>query len=391
MSRLLITANSPGEMAGWVKPILAAWRERTTDPVDILLLPCTFATGQEERVARSLTGVDRVYRPSEYLKLLWSSGRDYSDGHLLHLGGDLMYSAFLSWRWGISTWSYLWARPWWNSAFKGYFTKNDWGVNWLKKRKVPAHQIHLTGDLVLDAVRQEVDEPGLEREPQISYLPGSRKEELASLTPFFLSVHKRLQEFQPNTRGVLHVSPFIPREQVDRLLQEPPHPKVGGLQGTLEGDRLTGDGVELLVSREENLLHLSRSELALSIPGTKTAEAGYLRTPVMTLLPLNRPEELPSIGLVGLLDYLPGGKKLKGRLLLRLKGKLGLLAHPNILAGRQLLPELVEVMEEEWLSQQVGPILLEKKKLQEVSDTLRSLYSWQPQPARALVEVMLNS
>lgn len=391
MSRLLITANSPGEMAGWVKPILSAWREQTADPVDILLLPCTFATGQEERVARSLVGVDRVYRPSDYFKLLWSGGKDYSDGHLLHLGGDLMYSAFLSWRWGISAWSYLWARPWWNSAFEGYFTKDEWGVDWLKKRKVPDHQIHLTGDLVLDAVRQEVEEPGPQREAQISYLPGSRREELATLTPFFLGVHKRLQGFQPATQGVLHVSPFIPREQIDRLLQKPPHPKVGGLQGRLEGDRLVGDGVELLISREQNLAHLSRSELALSIPGTKTAEAGYLRTPLVTLLPLNRPEELPSIGLVGLLDYLPGGKKLKGRLLLRLKDKLGLLAHPNIIAGRQLLPELVEVMEEKWLSQQVGPILQDKKKLREVSDTLRSLYSWQPQPARTLVEVMLSS
>jgi hypothetical protein len=59
--RLLLTANSPGEMAGWVRPLVKAWRAREVGPADLLLLPCTFATGQEERVARELEGIDRVY------------------------------------------------------------------------------------------------------------------------------------------------------------------------------------------------------------------------------------------------------------------------------------------------------------------------------------------
>ena len=96
MSRLLITANSPGEMAGWVRPILHQWHRLGLGPADILLLPCSFATGQEERVARTLPGVDHVYRPGDYFKLLLSEGRRYQGGTLLHLGGDLMYSAFLS-------------------------------------------------------------------------------------------------------------------------------------------------------------------------------------------------------------------------------------------------------------------------------------------------------
>lgn len=386
--RLLLTANSPGEIAGWVRPILNAWRARGLGPVDILLLPCTFATGQEERVALSLDGVERVYRPSQYLSLLWSKGRDYRDGHLLHLGGDLMYSAFLSWRWGISSWSYMWARPWWDSAFRGYFTKNDWGVNWLKKRRVPDHKIHLTGDLVLDSVRLQVTRPSQERLQQISYLPGSRPQELASLTPLFLEVHRRLQEENPGLRGVLHLSPFLPREQVESLLQQPPDPKVGGIGGRLEGRKLLAGGVELELAAEDGLLRLSQSELAVSIPGTKTAEAGYLRTPVVTIVPLNRPEHLPSIGLLGLLDFLPGGRYLKGRLLLRLRDTVGLLGHPNILAQEALLPEYLEVMNAEWLAGRLAPLLADKKKLREVSTTLRSLYSWDARPAEDLVEII---
>lgn len=392
MRRLLITANSPGEMAGWVKPILAVWGELNLGPADILLLPCSFATGEEERVARSLNGVERVYRPSEYFKLLWSTGQDYRDGYLLHLGGDLMYSAFLSWRWRISSWSYLWARPWWRSAFDGYFTKNEWGVNWLKKRKVPSQQIHLTGDLVLDAVRQHVASEPVEKSRQISYLPGSRTQELASLTPFFLALHRRLQSSQPGTKGVLHLSPFLPQEQVDSLLQSSPDPKVGGLQGTLRGNILRAeDGTELEVAREQSYQLLARSELAISIPGTKTAEAGYLRTPTITLVPLNRPDHLPSIGLLGLLDFVPGGRYLKGRLMLRLKDSIGLLAHPNILAQEALLPEYVESVEVEDMARKVIPILADKEKLRSVSETLRSLYSWKTSPARSLVNRMVNA
>lgn len=390
-TRLLVTANSPGEMAGWVRPLVREWRERTDAPVDVLLLPCTFATGQEERVARSLEGVDRVYRPGDYFKLLFRDGRDYRGGELLHLGGDLMYSAFLSWRWGLSSWSYLWARPWWDSAFKGYFTKNDWGVRWLQKRKVADHKIHLVGDLVLDSVRQHVPEPLTEHRAQVSYLPGSRPQELASLAPFFLAVHRRLQEVQPGTTGVLHVSPFQPLDELASLLQQAPDPHVGGLQGTIVGERLVADGVELELATGDGYQRLAQSELAVSIPGTKTAEAGYLRTPVVTLVPLNRPDHLPSIGLVGLLDYLPGGRYLKGRLMLRLKDKIGLLAQPNILAQKALLPEYVERIAVEDMSQKLATILMDKKKLLEVSHSLRELYPWHTFPARELVAVMLGS
>jgi hypothetical protein len=390
VSRLLITANSPGELAGWVRPILQAWRERDLGPVDILLLPCSFATGQEERVAKELDGVDRVYRPHEYFRLLWKLGADYKDGYLLHLGGDLMYSAFLSWRWGMSTWSYLWARPWWNSAFDGYFTKNEWGVNWLKKRKVPPQKIHLTGDLVLDAVRQHVPKPAESRLHQISYLPGSRSEEVASLTPFFLSLHKELSRLVPGTDGVLHLSPFIPQERAKELLQSQPHPAVGGIKGAVKGDKICADGVELTLATSDSYQRLSRSELAISIPGTKTAEAGYLRTPVVTLVPLNRPEHLPSIGLAGLLDFIPGGSYFKGLLMLRLAKTIGLVGHPNMLAKRALLPEFMERIEVNSLTEKIGPILADKERLREVSVTLQSLYPWSPMPASDLVETMIR-
>lgn len=389
--RLLLSANSPGEMAGWVRPLVKAWRARNVGPVDLMLLPCSFATGQEERVARELEGVERVYRPSDYPKLFLKYGRDYQDGALLHLGGDLMYSAFLSWRWKLSAWSYLWARPWWNSAFTGFFTKDDWGVRWLKKRHVPVEKIHLTGDLVLDAVRQEVAQPHSgQRAFQISYLPGSRAVELRSLTPLLLEVHSHLSQRYPGLRGVLHLSPFLPREELAGLLQAPPDAEVGGLQGTLDGNLLRSGSTSLELASSDGYQRLSQSMMALSIPGTKTAEAGYLRTPVLTMIPLNRPEHLPSIGLVGLLDFLPGGSYLKGRLMLRLKPKIGLLAHPNILAQRALLPEILDRVDSQGLAETVTSVIESDGLLESVEKELERLYSWQTAPSLDIVDSILR-
>jgi hypothetical protein len=378
-------------MAGWVRPILKEWHQRNLGPVDILLLPCSFATGQEERVARTLPGVDRVYRPKDYFQLWRKGGRDYQDGNLLHLGGDLMYSAFLSWRWNIRCWSYLWARPWWNSAFTGYFTKDEWGVNWLRKRRVTKDKIHLIGDLVLDSVRQHVPQPILEKKNQISYLPGSRTHEAAGLVPFFLDLHRRVQEMNPNLEGYLHISPFLPDSQLRQLLESPPDSKVGGLRGTVRDGVLQHGQTRLHIVTSQHYQQLSESALAVSIPGTKTAEAGYLRTPVLTILPLNRPEHLPSIGLAGLLDFLPGGSRLKGQLLLRLKPTLGHLAHPNILAGRALLPELVEEVKAEPLARLLNNLLADRKRLRDVSESLECLYPWCTHAAAAVVETIRRS
>ena len=45
-------------------------------------------------------------------------------------------------------------------------------------------------------------------------------------------------------------------------------------------------------------------------------------------------------------------------------------------------------MNAEWLAGRLAPLLADKKKLREVSTTLRSLYSWDARPAEDLVEII---
>lgn len=375
--RLLITANSPGELA------LLRAVSRTAAPhvrVEVLLLPCSFATGQEAHVAAEIEGVSRVYSLKELPGVLWRGLP--GETTLLHLGGDLMYSAFLAWRWRWPAWSYLWTRPWWNGAFRGFFTRNEWGVNWLRQRKAPAEKIHLIGDLIADAVWPS-GPPVPEPQPGVvTIMAGSREIEFRMLTPFFLEVAERL----PEVRFQLLISPHIRDRK--RLLEAEPEPRVGGVRGRLDGDVLHGPRSSLLI-RTDGARALAGSQLAVSIPGTKTAEAGVLEIPTLTVILLNVPEGLPGAGLLGLLGKLPGGASLVGRMLARGKQKIGLLAQPNQLAGERFMPELVDHLDTTTIADAIAQLLANPDQLQEMRRRLREIYSDSWGASARLVETLL--
>jgi hypothetical protein len=388
---LLIAANSPGEIT-WLKPVARRARELYGIEVEVLLLPCSFGTGHEARVAGAAPGVHRVWSVSEVLRMLVFGSPFPAGTPLLHLGGDLMYTALLSWRWGWRSWSYLWGRRWWDSALRGYFVRNQHGLDSLLARRIASRKIFLVGDLTTDVVRDQVPDPGPVDPNLVTFLPGSREAELTTLVPFFLGVAQGLKgegfQFQ------LMASPFIEPDRLADLLTREPHPAVGGVRGRLveEGERwfLDAPGVRVEVWREGQLRALSRSALACSIPGTKTAEAGVLAVPCVVIVPLNVPELLPSHGLLGLLDWVPGGRKLKGRLILRQKPHLGLLAQPNQLAGEALMPELVDVFTPAGLAEALLSQLRRPEKLAQVRERLREIYAPLGGASERMLERMLN-
>ncbi|MBI3925964.1 MAG: hypothetical protein HY319_10525 [Armatimonadetes bacterium] len=391
---LLVTANSPGEISGWLRPIGRAWQEvaRGGDIV-VILLPCTFASGREESVASRLPGVTEVIPTNRLLRFLVWEGRRFRGSPHLHLGGDLMYAALLSWRWGLRSWSYMWARRWWDSAFRGYFTRNQKGVDWLLRRRISRDKIHVVGDLVVDSVYAGDlrDPPPLGR--AVSFLPGSRLHEVRGLAPFFLGVAEELRGRWPELEFRLLLSPFLDPAEVRRVVTAPPLPDVGGVQGTLQGESVlqAPGGTRLRLVQGGEAGALAGSRLVVTIPGTKTAEAACLGIPSCVILPLNRPERLPYGGLLGLLDWLPGGPVLKGRLLLRMKGKIGYLAQPNILAGRELVPELIEVLRPHDVAQAAGRMLASEAELERIRVELLEQYAPFRGAARRMVEVMTGS
>ncbi len=372
--KLLITANSPGEVA-WIRPLAEQVAARGWS-ADILLYPCTFATGKEAEVLRAYPGVERVWPKQSLLSLFWKEGRRYPPGTpLLHLGGDLMYTAFFQRRFGWRCWSYLWARPWWDSAFTGYFSRNSQSTAGLLRRRVAPEKILEVGDLVVDSVNFQVPDLPAPDPHLITFLPGSRDEEVRHALPLFSRAAEILRETRPELRFQALLSPFLSLERLRDLLDRPVDRRMDHAGGRLVGDRyLCRNGLEVHILQQNSLQHEARSVLALSLPGTKTAEAASLGVPCLTIVPLNCPEVLPVHGLLGLLDWLPGGSHLKGRLLLGQKHRVGLLSQPNQLLGRPVMPEMVDFLSARDIAVQTAGLLARPAELHEKSLLLRQAF-----------------
>ncbi len=389
--KLLITANSPGEVA-WIRPLAEQIVARGWS-CDVILYPCTFATGQEAEVLRAYPGVERVWPKQSLLSLFWKEGRRYPPGTpLIHLGGDLMYTAFFQRRFGWKCWSYLWARPWWDGAFTGYFSRNAQSTGGLLRRRVATRKILEVGDLVVDSVNFQVPELPPQDPHLITFLPGSRDEEIRHALPLFSRAAEILRETRPELRFQALLSPFLSLQRLGDLLGRPVDSRMDHAGGKLVGDRyVCRDGLEVQVIQEQSLLHEARSVLALSLPGTKTAEAACLGVPCLTIVPLNCPEVLPVHGLLGLLDWLPGGSHLKGRLLLRQKHRVGLLAQPNQLLGRALMPEMVDFLSARDIAAQTAALLACPEELQEKSLLLRQAFQALAGASEKMLEAVRSS
>ncbi|HRX26783.1 MAG TPA: cdisaccharide synthetase, partial [Aminivibrio sp.] len=90
MKSVLLLANGPGELWGWVRPVAAELKRRSRK-VSLLLLPCQFASGEERRVAESLAP-DELRGPSGLAGTLRDAlflGRGAEA--VLQLGGDLAW------------------------------------------------------------------------------------------------------------------------------------------------------------------------------------------------------------------------------------------------------------------------------------------------------------
>ncbi|HEY4000451.1 MAG TPA: hypothetical protein VGO93_16375, partial [Candidatus Xenobia bacterium] len=348
MPSFWITANSPGEISGWLKPVAKRLKQRRPDlTLQVILLPCTFATGHEAEVAKQV--VDEVYT-------LANVPKTRPEG-LLHLGGDLMYAAFLARQHGMPTWAYQWAQRQWDRFFTGYLVKTDQDRDRLLRQRIAPDKIYVVGDLVTDSVLDQIDAPPAPKQPPqtILYLPGSRQREAEQLLPFFLSVSKLLPGFRYETM----LSPFL-QPLAPRLV---PHPKLEGMPAETTPEAIVGDGVSIAI-RPHGMATVAHADLVVSIPGTKTAEAAVLGRPTVTILPLNAPEEIPSVGLVGLLDYLPGvGRMVKGFFLPRMVARMGYVAQPNILAGHEVVPEVRGVLTAAMVGERVSALLKEAETM----------------------------
>ena len=404
---IIFVANSPGEISGWLLPLVHEARLRWPNCRLVLQLTlCEFASGAEERISRELLGIEEVLSPYRYFDMLLRRMAHYKNPLIIHLGGDMFYSALLAKRWGVPLWIYVWGRKWLDRAFTGYFVRNDRDLQALQNCGIPLHKVKVVGDLVADATAfalesqlQHRAEAGPARPdssaktgtgPLISFLPGSREHEVSGLSPFFMETAQQIKAQIPDCRFQLIVSPFIKTGDIQRLTTQEPIPELGGVR-CLYRDNCLSDGstTEIEIIHEDQLARLSASSLAVTIPGTKTSELGCLGIPMIAILPLNRPDRLPLTGLLGMLDFIPWlGQRLKKWLVIRFAKRSKLYALPNILAQRKIVPELVDILRSSSVAQEAVALLNNPDALRSQTRELHKLYDGYKGTAKRIFDIL---
>lgn len=272
-----------------------------------------------------------------------------------------MYAALLAWRWGLPTWAFQWANPTWDRWIRGYFVKTEADAERIRGQGIDPQRIVVIGDLVVDSVQSALGVASramasraaatarVPEAPHIVFLPGSRPQEVIFLSRFFLEIAEHVRAVLPGARFSLLLSPFLEWGRVRLALEGPVDPAVGGVPGHLVREDgswalVSAAGTRLGLVREGTLETMASSDFVVSIPGTKTGEAGSMGKPMLILLPLNRMEDIPWHGLLGMLDWLPFlGRMVKlaiyRTMIERYIGRI--YSQPNLMASAPVVPELM--------------------------------------------------
>lgn len=380
---VVLTANSPGEVASWLRPMIAAFRDLAPEAaLRVCLTPCNFATGAEEAVVRSLPGVTSVYTPRQ--TVAWAMlGKRPPDvdrggpGVVLYLGGDQFYAAALARRTGWPAAAYTEGRAAHQRRFQRFFVPDETARRRALAAGAAPERVHVVGDLMLDGLtlRWPLGEGrarlGLGNAASIVGLfPGSRRHELVNALPGFLEVAACLAARRSGIRFVAALSPFVtPDVLVEALttgglFTPPPDKLIEQLFGdegagagypwspshrsaSVEwvaaggGEGAPARGVEVLFVRGAPFDVAAMSDVVLTIPGSNTAELAGLGVPTVVVLALDRLQAMPLEGLPGLIGGIPVlGPAIRRKAIAHLDRKTPFLAWPNRRAGRMVTPEI---------------------------------------------------
>ena len=346
--QIIVTVNGPGEISGWLYPFATTLKRRAPRlRICVAVLPYVFASGAEVSVVKTIEGIDAVAGVKETMRYLYGGplpagfekGRP---GCLVHFGGEPFLSFVLARKWRYACLAYIETsendRPW----FARVFVTDESAL----PRRSSDGRSAVVGNMMVDAAwmrtphRQAPFHP-----PQtIGIFPGSRTLTLKHLLPFCVKVAGLAAPALPQARWMLAKADYISLEELKaaagdeagRVLEgESARWEKGGPLGYLVSPR----GIRLEIQTSGAVM--AESDLAVTFPGTNTAELAALGVPMIVLLPTHYPELYPFPGLIGYLHTVPlVGKPLKRSLLLAYFRRVRWLALPNRKLRREVVPEL---------------------------------------------------
>lgn len=394
---MVLVSNGPGELTTWVRPLalclhrrlaLAPRKPAAPGELRLVLVPCPNGTGQEHRAAATWDLFARITPARRFWGLLLRPGRFGPwprRGVVVFLGGDQFWTVLLSARLGYRHLTYAeWVARWprWNDriAAMGPRAANALPPRWRSRCRV-------VGDLMADLSEQARREAPLPPGSWLALLPGSKPAKLRVGVPFLLETADRLAQREPGLGLLLPLAPTVTLAEL-RAYAGPANPIArsyrAGSPAVVASDRLQPDGLALVTaagSRVELVQHspahdvLSQCRLALTTVGANTAELAALGVPMLVLVPTQHLHVMQAWdGLAGLVARLPLLRRLfsVALTLWRLRHR-GLMAAPNIAAGRQLVPERVGPITPEQIAAEAVQWLAQPSRLEGMSRDLRGL------------------
>lgn len=395
IKNFFIITNSPGELAGWVAPVVLEIKKvRPEANVEIFLAPCQFKSGREKIFAETLSGVGKVWEIPQTLKFIFKGFPPEvknQEGVVLFLGGDPYFGQKMAGILGWPLFTYTRTRAKYPGQTRAYFVPSRQIKEKFVKNRIPAEKIWLVGDLAIDAVRVEKSSEEIRKEFEIkagtkviTFMPSSRPTSFVHLLPVYLETAEYLLKKEPGWQVLVNVSPFIPEDLLLKVLAG----------GTIEKKsarywifRKNQSSVKII--QKAVYEGLAVTDFLVAITGTNTLQAAFLGVPMLVLFPLNKPELIQIEGLWGLLGNWPIlGRWLK-MLVIQILKKGRFIALPNIIAKKYLVPEMVAKITGRTVSQKVLEILSEPDELKRVSEELKTIAGGQG-AAQKLVEKVLE-
>lgn len=381
----VITTNSPGEVSAWVKPVVKEIKNNYPDSkITVFLTPCVFASGSEEKVLYNIPEIDQVYTKKDYLSYIILRKKPFNlprgkNGIVLFLGGDLLHSVLLAKRFNYPVIAYT------EGVYNNYNQIKKFLVPDLKTKEkllnkgAEEKKVELIGNLMLDAI-DVMPEKELAKVVQadgkfkITLFPGSRPAQFEYMLPFFLDA---VNEFEnKNISFFLSQSPFISDEKMEEICQKYLSSK--DIKGryrahkTYKNLNFDQNNIDIEIYKDRQYYLMQISDLALTIPGTNNLELAYLGTPMLVLLPLNRPDLIPLEGLLGLIGQIPYlGKKIKGYIIPKIEERTEFVALINRIAGKEIAPEIRGILEPEVLVDKIEYYLRNNEQLKAMSKDLQ--------------------
>ena len=200
---LYILANSPGEMSGWVAPVVTELRQILPQlHITVALIPDWFTSGKEQDYGEQLP-VDRVVGVFPLIRELWSQRKLFRQQQnlVLFLGGDALYAKGISRLLHCEAMAYM-PRVYSPQDFVRIFVPTQAEQERAVRKGAAIEQIVVVPTLALDSVSVEGTQAEIrqrlalktETQPVITLMAGSRPSYVAMSLEFMLDIAELLLE-----------------------------------------------------------------------------------------------------------------------------------------------------------------------------------------------------